>query len=293
MNHRTTVDAGAPEGDGVASEPPQFSDAGWNHPSGLDPDFVYEFPIEWHVDAEGDIPNFNLYTPIPFDDVMWVSATDVHPGNFSTTHHVLTRLVNIARGKRVGHGLVWPGGPTADYALVHDPDGDQEERARLRSKAEKADDDGENGFASGFGAYVPGRGPAIERAGQVRALRGDLFSHIEWNLHFQATGRPETSRPAVGAWIAPEPDNVKLARRLPLQEYTSEGETLAAPSPLSDEEAREAADGRQPGQNLNPLLDPIPPHRANWTATGIGAFQENAILQDLYAHAHLRGKDFT
>ena len=41
------VDAGAPEGEGVAPQAPQFSDAGWSHPSGRDPDYVIEFPIEW------------------------------------------------------------------------------------------------------------------------------------------------------------------------------------------------------------------------------------------------------
>jgi len=60
------VDGGAPEGDGAAPEPPRFSEEGWSHPSGRDPDFVYEFPIEWHVAADGESPNFNLVTPTSF-----------------------------------------------------------------------------------------------------------------------------------------------------------------------------------------------------------------------------------
>jgi hypothetical protein len=31
----------------------------------------------------------------------------------------------------------------------------------------------------------------------------------------------------------------------------------------------------------------------NWSVTGIGAFQNDSILQSLFVHAHLRGKDFT
>ena len=38
------VDAGAPEGDGAAPEPPQFSDSGWSHPSGLPPGLHLRVP---------------------------------------------------------------------------------------------------------------------------------------------------------------------------------------------------------------------------------------------------------
>ena len=50
---------------------------------------------------------------------------------------------------------------------------------------------------------------------------------------------------------------------------------------------------RQAGQGLNPLLDPIAPNDGDWTVTGIGAFQNDSILESLFIHAHLRGKDFT
>ena len=40
------ADGGAPQGDGAAPAPPQFSEAGWSHPSGVDPDYVIDFPIE-------------------------------------------------------------------------------------------------------------------------------------------------------------------------------------------------------------------------------------------------------
>ncbi len=292
------VDAGAPEGDGVAPEPPQFSDAGWSHPSGLAPDFIYELPIEWHIDAEGETPNFNLYTPLPFDDVMWVSGTQVHPGNPTATHHITTRLRNIPAGMKVGTGPAWPGGPTTDYALVRYPDADQkaadadvfQEEAERFARGEDSDADN-----TAFGLYVPGYGPELVGEGQVRSrLRGDLFSHIKWNLHYTATGRPETARPSVGAWTASEPDNVTLERRqLLAKEYTSEGKTLVAPPPLSPEEAREAARRHEVNQGLNSLLAPIPPHAANWTVTGIGAFQNDSLLRDVWIHAHIRGKDFT
>ena len=292
------VDAGAPEGDGAAPEPPQFSDSGWSHPSGLPPDFIYEFPIEWHIEPEGETPNFNVYTPLPFDDPMWVTATEVHPGNRAVTHHITTGITNVPPGMKVGTGPVWPGGPVADYVLVPDPDASGED-SRPDPTQQHSDQvtrgKVSDGFSTGFGTYVPGKSLTERREGYVQAIRGDLFTHIRWNLHYQATGKPETARPRVGAWTAAEPDNAKFARRqMPLKEYTSEGRTLVAPPPPSSpEEARALAESILINQNLNPLLAPIPPHEANWTVTGIGAFQNDSFLQDIWLHAHTRGKDFT
>ena len=289
------ADAGAPEGDGAAPEAPRFSDAGWSHPSGLPPDFIYEFPVEWHVEPEGETPNFNLYTPLPFDHAMWVTGTEVHPGNRAVTHHITTGLRNIPTGMKVGTGPVWEGGPVADFVLIPDPDPVAADTDEFQEVADRfARGKGGEEFSTGFGLYVPGQSMRSVKDGHVQAIRGDLFSHIRWNLHYQATGKPETARPRVGAWTASEPDHVKLARRqIQVKEYTSEGRTLVAPPPLSEEEAAIFAARFEVNQDLNPLLAPIPPNDANWTVTGIGGFQNDSFLQDIWVHAHTRGKDFT
>ena len=293
------VDAGAPQGDGLAPEPPRFSEAGWSHPGGLEPDYVIEFPIAWQVDPEGETPNFNLYTPLPFDDVMQVSATQVRPGNFAATHHITTGLVNMPPGMTLGTGPAWPGGPVVDYVPVPDPDADPEvAEAEGKATAEDGDDRDDPDAAerararSGFGPYIPGVGADVVRPGQLREIRGDLFDYIIWNLHYQATGKPETARPAIGAWLAAE-DADRYERTLSLREYTSESRQLIAPPPPTPEERRAAAGTRQVGQGLNPLLDPIPPHDANWTVTGIGALQNDALIQSLFLHMHVRGRDVT
>ena len=302
------ADGGAPEGDGLAPQAPMFSEAGWSHPSGLDPDYVIDFPITWHIDADGESPNFNLFTPLPLDDVLLVSATEVRPGNLAVTHHITTRLLNTPRGMKIGTGPAWSGGPSVDYVLVRDPDVDQEalkkereERAEESEESEDTEDsEDEDNFvenrdrgesSAGFGAYIPGVGAAVAWPGQARSIRGDLFDTIVWNLHYQATGKPETARPSIGAWLANE-EGVTSEHSLLLREYTSQGQQLVAPPPLTPEERR-ARGRRQVGQGLNPLLAPIPPNDANWTVTGIGAFQNDAVIQDLFIHAHVRGKDFT
>lgn len=293
------VDGGAPEGGGPAPEPPDFSAAGWSHPDGLEPDYVIEFPIAWRVDAEGETPNFNLYTPLPFDDVMQVSATQVRPGNYAATHHITTGLVNMPPGMKLGRGPAWPGGPLVDYVPVEDPDADPEavaaERKALReNRPEPGTPDAEERARarSGFGPYIPGVGAAVVREGQAREVRGDLFDYIIWNLHYQATGQAEVARPSIGAWFAKDP-GAKYRRTLSLREYTSENEQLVAPPPLTPEQRRAAARERQAGQGLNPLLAPIPPHDPNWTVTGIGAFRNDALLQSLFLHMHVRGRDVT
>ncbi|MCY4505499.1 MAG: cytochrome c [Acidobacteria bacterium] len=293
------ADGGAPEGAGPAPEAPRFSAAGWSHPSGLEPDYVIEFPIAWQVDAEGETPNFNLYTPLPFNDVMTVSATQVRPGNYAATHHITTGLVNMPTGMVLGRGPAWAGGPEVDYVPVRDASVDPEEMARLTADgraqrreltAEQRDEAAAQ--RAGFGPYIPGVGADVARPGQVREIRGDLFDYIIWNLHYQATGKPETARPSIGAWLATE-ERSQRGRSLSLNETTSENEQLVAPPPLTPEERRARASSRQVGQGLNPLLAPIPPNDGNWTVTGIGGFQNDAVIQSMFVHAHVRGKDFT
>ncbi len=294
------VDGGAPEGAGASPQAPRFSESGWSHPSGREPDFIYEFPIEWQVEADGESPNFNLFTPLPFDEEIQIEATEVRPGNFRATHHIVTQLMNIPAGMKIGTGPAWPGGPIVDYALV--PDEDAQEASEDSEEAEEAEETEDSDVSpaqsvaedagSAFGAYIPGTGADVTRPGQRRSIRGDAFNAIVWNLHYQATGQPETARPAIGIWFAPE-EATTVSRSLGLQEYTSEGEQLIAPPPPGMF-ARLAQGARaQAGQGLNPLLDPIPPNHGNWTVTGIGAFRNDAHIQSLFIHAHLRGKDFT
>jgi mono/diheme cytochrome c family protein len=292
------VDAGSPEGDGPTPEAPRFSDAGWSHPSGTEPDYVIEFPISWEVPADGETPNFNLYTPLPFNDVLRVSATQVRPGNYAATHHITTGLVNMPPGKVLGTGPAWSGGPIVDYVPVPDPDADPAALAtpagRPQGGRRALDPEAREEAAAqraGFGPYIPGVGADVARAGQVREIRGDLFDYVIWNLHYQATGKLERARPSIGAWIATE-QSTQRVRSLGLREATSEGRQLVAAPPLTAEE-RALAGPRQVGQGLNPTLDAIPPNAGNWTVTGVGAFQNDAVIQSLFVHAHVRGKDFT
>ena len=306
------VNAGAPEGDGPSPTAPTFSAAGWSHPDGLEPDFIYEAPFEWHVDAEGESPNFNLYSKMPFHDARLVAAPQVRPGNYAATHHIVTGALNPPPGMVVGTGPAWSGGPMTDYTMVPDPNADPELLKKMAAAASAGLDvspeagEPEAGEAeeplaqeqfqdlrAGVGPYIPGVGAEVAKPGQAREIRGDLFSHLFWNLHYQATGKPETARPSAGLWWAKDKATTRL-RTLGLNEHTSENAQLVAPPPLPPAQAAAAAlAAAQAGQGLNPLLDVIPANAANWTVTGIGAFRNDVTIQSLFIHAHVRGKDFT
>ena len=273
------ADGGAPQGTGAAPAAPQFSGRGWSHPSGREPDLVIDFPVDWHINATGEMPNFNLYTPLPFKEGKYVSATQVLPGNFAATHHITTAVVNMPPGTVLGRGPAWPGGPITDFVPVAAEKNVTVDNTGDAAVVEDEDDGG------GFGAYIPGAGARVARPGQARFIRGDRFHYVRWNLHYQATGQPETARPAIGVWWENSGTVATVERSLGLREQTSEGKALFA----------DPAKPRNVGiaSNVNPFLAPIPPNKGNWTLTGINGFQDDATIQAITLHMHLRGRDVT
>lgn len=272
------ADAGAPQGTGTAPAAPQFAEGGWSHPSGRPPDLVIEFPVDWHIAANGEMPNFNLYTPLPFKEGKLVSATQVLPGNFAATHHITTAVVNMPPGTVLGRGPAWPGGPVTDFVPVAAKEGVTVDNTGDAAVVEDEDDGG------GFGAYIPGAGARVARPGQARMIRGDRFHYVRWNLHYQATGQPEVARPRIGVWWE-NGNATTVERSLSLREQISENRPLIA----------DPAKPRNVGiaSNVNPFLAPIPANDGNWTLTGINGFQDDATIQAITLHMHLRGKDVT
>jgi len=220
-----------------------------------------------------------LYTPLPFKEAKYVSATQVLPGNFSATHHITTAVVNMPPGTVLGRGPAWPGGPITDYVPVAAEKSVAVDNPGDSAVVEDEDDGG------GFGAYIPGAGARVARPGQARLIRGDRFHYVRWNLHYQATGEPETSRPAIGVWWENSGTVSSVERSLGLKEQTSENKPLIA----------DPAKPRNTGiaSNVNPFLAPIPANDGNWTLTGINGFQDDATIQAITLHMHLRGKDVT
>ena len=290
------ADGGAPEGAGPAPEAPRFSAAGWSHPSGQEPDYVIEFPIAWQVDAEGETPNFNLYTPLPFDDVMTVSATQVRPGNYAATHHITTGLVNMPTGMVLGRGPAWAGGPEVDYVPVRDASVDPEEMARLTADgraqrreltAEQRDEAAAQ--RAGFGPYIPGVGADVARPGQVREIRGDplRLHHLEPALsgHRQAGDGAALDRGlaghrgAVAAGPQPQPERNHLRER-------------SADRAAAVDAGGTARQGGLPagGAGAEPAARADSPQRRELDGHRHRGFQNDAVIQSMFVHAHVRAR---
>ncbi|HVU17798.1 MAG TPA: hypothetical protein VHD32_12800 [Candidatus Didemnitutus sp.] len=181
---------GAAEGDGPAPVPPPAPADGWmlgppdlvvrmRQPFAIPagPADTYEvFPVPLSLD--GVPPDVLARARIPESDVLGVAAVEIRPGNARSFHHA----------------DVW-------FDLTGG--------ARKREAAE-----GGNGFASfgtpGFppavhlGGRVPGQTPRFLPAGiaaSVLPLKGDVV----FQIHYRATGKPETDQSEVGIHFMREP----------------------------------------------------------------------------------------
>jgi len=266
------VDAGAPQGQGSAPPAPRFADGGWSHPSGREPDLIIELPIDWKIQANGEMPNFNLYQPMPISEARVAEAVQVLPGNYAATHHIIVDLVNLPPGTTLGTGPAWPSGPITSNVPVA---GDKVKAFDNREDASAAAGMG----MLGFGAYVPGGEVRPAPPGRGVMVRADQYRYVKWNLHYQATGRPEAARPKVGIWWQ------KGAVRSVEQggRFVTE---VSESKPLVARAGTKAI-------FFNELLAPIPPNAATWTVTGVAPIQDDVTLHGFAVHMHLRGKSMT
>ncbi len=287
------VDGGAPRGD-VADLPaePQFA-AGWHHPSGRPPDAIIEMPIEFEIPAEGELPNFNIFTYVPFEEDKFLEAIEMMPGNSAVVHHAGVYVRDLPPGTIVGRGPAWRGGPVVeDGAIVRISDLSAEELAELgrdpeeleverqlsldqrRARANRGVFDVQG--TSKMVAYAPGRGFEQFRPGVGKRLPAGKVLYFQ--LHYQATGRPETDRSRVGLWFQTETTHHEVLTRRVGMTHVVEGKELVA-----------TAGGRGFGARI-PV---IPPYTEDWKITGITAFQDDVTLYAMSPHMHLRGKDTT
>ena len=280
------ADAGAPEGAGKAPTFPTFTE-GWMHPSGADPDFVIEMPIEYQIPAQGQNENFSIYQENPFDEVVDLQAIQLMPSNPRATHHSSLGARGLPAGTRLGRGLAFPGGPIIDNVPVSidartsfDNSGDRSEDEAVESEdARRAQREREAFDVQGtetFVFYVPGGGFKQWPTGIGKRIGSD--DYINWALHYNSTGVPETDRQRAGLWLHERPmTNEVLSRRVG-QTHIAEGTELVA-SNLDN--------------NGRPRIPVIPAGDPDWAITGITAFQDDVTLYILWPHMHLRGKDMT
>ena len=264
------VDAGAPKGNDADLPPmPEFGE-GWLHPQGLKPDLVISLPGEFQAPATGEIPYVRVLAKVPFLEDKWIAASQARPGNPALVHHMAITEVAFDRETTADNE------PIALLArkLGFSAPATTAPRPAVTAPTNPA-------VFDMLGVYTPGT--TFESYGPTGAklLRGGENLYLNFNIHYQTTGRPEKDRSMIGFWFQPGPPKDQLFR------VPASGETIIA-------EGRELltdAPGKR-AEGTRVAIPPIPPSEPNYEVAGVTGFTEAVTIYQFQPHAHLRGKDF-
>jgi hypothetical protein len=265
------VNAGSPKGGDTGLPPiPNFSQ-GWLHPKGLAPDAVVSLPREFLAPARGEIPYLTYLAKIPYLEDKWIAATQTRPGNRALVHHMAITEIALNNGVTpadldtlaiLARQLGSPSGLLGTYPAVTAP--------------------GQPAVFDMLGVYTPGTTFEMYREDTAKLLKGGSNVYLDFNIHYQATGRPEKDQSMIGLWFRAGPPKHQLFR------VPAAGETIIADGRelLTDTPGRKA-------EGTAVAIPPIPPYAENYELIGITAFTEPVTFYQFDPHAHLRAKDFS
>jgi hypothetical protein len=263
------VDAGTPRGDDADLPPLPPVSQGWLHPKGLAPDLVIKLP-DFHLPATGEIPYVKYLSKVPVSEDKWVVALQVLPSNRAVVHHMaitevaldkgvtpadLDRLAGVARKLGLPTGSIGPRPAVADPANAGEYDM--------------------------LGVYTPGTTFEAYEDGSAKVLKGGENMYLNFNIHYQTSGKPETDQPMLGLWFQSAPPKHQIFR------VPASGETIIADgNELLTDAPGQKAEGTQV------VIPPIPAYAENYEVIGVTAYTEPVTIYQVQPHAHLRGKDF-
>lgn len=182
------------------------------------PDVVYEMPKSFSIPATGTIKYQYFEVKTNFTEDRWVTAAEVRPGNRAVVHHLLVFAIDPQR---------------------------PESWRRYQG-----------GRAGYFAAMVPGERPAMYPSGAAKRLPANAM--LLFQVHYTATGKPETDRSRIGLRFA-----TKDVRREVFTRSAYERQRLVIPASV-----------------------------ANHTVMARHRFEEEGHLLSLLPHMHLRGEAF-
>ena len=261
------VNAGTPKGNDAGAPPVPAFQQGWLHPGGRAPDLVIPLPT-FHVPASGEIPYVRYMAKVPVSGDRWVAAIQVRPSNRTLVHHMaITELAlkdgltpeNLEQFTQAAHQLGLP----------------------FRAARPAVVDPTDPAVYDMLGVYTPGT--TFERWGEgdAKLLKGGGNMYLNFNIHYQTTGKAETDQPSIAFWFQPEPPRHQLYR-VPAAEETiiADGKELLTDAP------------GQKAEGTNVVIPPIPAYAENYEVVGITAYTNPVTIYQFQPHAHLRGKDF-
>jgi hypothetical protein len=263
------VDAGAPKGNTADMPPaPKYSE-GWT--AGREPDVILEMPVEFSIPAEGELGVQMFYSKVPFAEDKFAEMLEIRPGNRAVLHHAGVFVVDIPEGAKIVDGrLVLPDGKAST-----------DRGAGIAGRADETALPGANKLLS----WVPGRGLDNHRADIGKRIPAGKY--LNWQLHYNPTGKPEKDRTRLGIWF----NNVPVTHELLIRQAGDALATTKGGLSLYRAEGREVEYTADEGSTRRRSRTPnIPPYAEAWSLTGITPVTEDITLYAMSPHMHLRGK---
>jgi mono/diheme cytochrome c family protein len=262
------VDAGAPKGNAADMPPPPVFKEGWTH--GTEPDAILEMPVEFEIPAEGELGVQMFYSKVPWNEDRFAEVVELRPGNRSVVHHAGIFFVDIPADSRLVDGRIV--GP--DGKIVGD----------RGSRGLPSTDSGLAG-SSKLISWVPGRGLDHHRPNVGKRIPAGKY--VNWQMHYNPTGKPEKDRTRLGLWFNKVPVTHEVLIRQagdPLA-TTKGGRSLYRAEGKEVEYIADDTGTARRGRTPN-----IPAYVENWRLTGITPVTEDITLYYMTPHMHLRGK---
>jgi hypothetical protein len=264
------VDAGAPKGNNSdVPSIPKFDD-GWMHPQGLKPDLVVSLPGLVHLPATGEVPYVRLLVKVPFSDDRWVVASQTRPANPAVVHHMAITEIALADGvnatdlDQLAAIARQMGLPNAIFGV--------RPAVTVLSNPEQFDM---------LGMYTPGSTFEMYGTGAAKLVRGGSNMYLNFNVHYQTDGKPETDQSMIALWFQPAPPKHQLFR------VPGAAQTIIA----NGKELLDDAPGTK-AEGTRFSIPPIPPYEGNYELIGVTGYVEPLTIYQFQPHAHHRGKDF-
>jgi mono/diheme cytochrome c family protein len=265
------VDGGAPKGNDADLPAIEKFQQGLAQVDGRKPDLVIALSGDVHLPATGELPYARQLIQLPFRGDRWVIATETEPTNPAVVHHMALTEVSLPDGmtpsgleqlaesmRKMGN----PAKPVTPTAVVTTPSIPK--------------------LTDMLGIYTPGTTLEVYPSGTAKLLRGGENDYLNFNIHYETTGRPEIDRSQIAFWFQPEPPLHQLFR------VNGAGEAIIANGRelLTDDPGVKA-------EGTHVAIPPIPMSAENYELIGMTAYTDPITLYQFQPHAHHHCKDFT
>src|SRR5499425_3124902 len=269
------VDAGSPKGDDKDLPPMPDYTPGWIFG---EPDLIIEMPIEFDIPAEGELPMQNFYVPVPFKEERWVEKVELRPGNRAVVHHSIANVVRLPEGTKIVNGrAVKDGAPAAQLNGQSARETGALSEGPSREVFLSQDSFTRAGVFKLVG-QAPGKGFETHYPGTAKRILPGMY--VQFNMHYQPSGRPEKDRSRLGLWFAKQPVTHEVLTKGVSDTVYVGGKELSETRMVNGKEVK--VRGRIPN---------IPPNVDNWEIGGEMVIKEAITLYAFAPHMHLRGKD--